>query len=281
MKQRFGSVVPLCLLFAGLTAVGSVTAMAQDQNGQVTPPPKVLEVITEYVKPGQAGSPHEKSEGAFAQAMRDAKWPTSYIGMNALTGRQRAVFFVGYDSFAAWGKDNADTAKNTTLAGALDSATIADGSLLSDVQTSVYHYRDELSLRPGADIGHVRFFDITVFHVRAGHEKDWDTLAKMYKDAFDKMSDVHWDTFEKMYGTESGNTFMVVTPIKSLDEVDQSMMNDKKLHDSVGDQQMQKMMELGGATIESSESILLAVNPKMSYANDAWTNEDPDFWNQR
>ncbi len=103
----------------------------------------------------------------------------------------------------------------------------------------------------------------------------------MYKDASEKVPGVHWDTFEKMYGTESGNTFMVVTPIKSLEEVDQNMANDKKMRDAVGEAQMQKMMELGGSTIESSESLLLAVNPKMSYANDNWTKEDPDFWNQR
>jgi hypothetical protein len=40
---------------------------------------------------------------------------------------------------------------------------------------------------------------------------------------------------------------------------------------------MQKMMDLATSTIESSESILLAVNPKMSYPTDNWVNADPTF----
>jgi hypothetical protein len=156
--------------------------------------------------------------------------------MNALTGSSRAVFFVPYDSFAAWGNDNEATMKNTSLSNALDSASAADGALLENIQTSVYHFRDDLSLRPGAAPGHLRYFDITVFHVRSGHEKDWDTVVKMYRDAYQKLPDSHWDMFEKMYGEGSGNTFIVVTPTKSLGEIDQNMLNDKKVHDLVGDE---------------------------------------------
>lgn len=278
MNVRLGPTVPLCLLFAGLCFTPAVTTAAQGQAGNVTPPPKVLEVIVEYVKPGQAGSPHEKTEGTFAQAMRDAKESTPYLGMNALTGRSRAVFFVPYDSFADWQKDTDAQMKNTGLFQQLDNATIADGELLSDTQTSIYHWRDDLSLRPGADVGHLRYFEVLVFRIRSGHEKDFETAAKMYIDAYQKIPDAHWDMFEKMYGVDSGNTFILVQPMKSLAEVDEGMANDKKLKDAVGADQLQKMQALADLAIESSESNLLAINPKMSYATDTWTKEDPDFW---
>src|ERR1700759_851512 len=104
MKKHFGSFAGLCLVFTGLTSIGSIHLAAQDQAASTTPPPKVLEIIVETLKPGQSGSPHLKTEAAFPQAFRDAKWPQHYLGMDALSGKQRAIFFVAYDSFDAWQK---------------------------------------------------------------------------------------------------------------------------------------------------------------------------------
>lgn len=281
MKARFGAVVPLCLLFASSSFIAGPAAFAQNQSAQELGPPNILEVIVEYIKPGQAGSPHQKTEGAFVQAMRDAKWQTHYLGMNALTGRLRAVFFVGYNSFADWQKDNDAQQKNTSLAAALDSATVADGALLQDVQTSVLHFRKDMSLRTGGAPG-ARYFEATIFHVHPGHRKDWDTVVKMYKDAFEKnIPDAHWAMFEQMYGTNSENTFVLITPMKSLDEVDNNMMNDKKLADAIGPEQMQKMRDLAAATADVEQSNLLALDPKMSYPPPSWVKADPSFWNQK
>jgi hypothetical protein len=279
MKNRFAVVLPFCLLIASGSFIPASIASAQDKSDTQMTPPNILEVIVEYVKPGQAGTPHQKTEGAFAQAMRDAKWQSHYLGMNALTGRLRAVFFVPYNSFADWQKDSDAQQKNATLAAALDNATIADGALLEGVQTSVFHFRPDMSLRPGANRAH--YFEATIFRIHSGHEKDWDTVVKMYKNAYEKnVPDAHWDMFEKMYGDDSGDTFVLLTPMNSLDEVDANMMNDKKIADAVGPDQMQKMRDLATATADIVQSNLLAIDPKMSYPPAEWTKADPDFWNQ-
>jgi hypothetical protein len=280
MKVRFGFTVPLCLLVAGfyLTAVPAATAHAQNSNPDQ--PPAVLMIVTEMVKPGQAGSPHEKTEGAFAQAMRDAKWPTHYLGMNALSGPDRAVFLVPYDSFASLGKDTEDQAKNVSLSSALDSANIADGALLESHTTTIYTFRPDLSLRQGTDMGHTRYFEIIVFKVRDGHDRDFETLAKLYMKAYENFPNAHWDTFERTYGGD-GDVFIVAMPMKSLAEVDANFANDKKLPSTVGADQLDAMEKMGTATVESSASNIYAINPKMSYPTDAWAQEDPSFWGQR
>jgi hypothetical protein len=280
MKLRLGFTIPLCLLFAGLTIIPASRAHAQDQSSNVIPPPNVLEVIVEYVKPGMAGSPHDKTESAFVQAMRDAKWPTHYLGMNALTGQSRAVFFIPYGSFADWGKDNLATAKNSTLSAALDSATIADGKLLSRYQTTVFRSRPDLSFHPGADVGLTRFFDVTVFNVRPGHMGDFEQLAKLYMAAYQNNPNAHWDAFEEMYGADGSDTILIVTPRKSMEEIDVQMADDAKLDSTMTKEQGKQMSDLAAASILSSWSALDAVNPKMSYATDNWTQEDPAFWNQ-
>src|SRR5690348_18230816 len=135
MKHSIATIAPLCLLFAGLNF--TAPASAQHVTNGHTAPPKVLEIITEAIKPGQEGSPHDKTEAAFVQAMRNAQSPEHYIGLNALTGSSRSVFLLGYDSFAGLQKDMDDTQKNASLAKAMDEASIADGALLDNYQTSI------------------------------------------------------------------------------------------------------------------------------------------------
>lgn len=281
MKPRFTSVVPLSLLLAAFTFAAPHPASAQEQPATANhEPPPIVEVITEVLKPGQSGSPHMKTEAAFVQAMRDAKWPEHYFGLDSLTGRTRAVFLVGYNNFADMQNDMDAMRKNVSLASAFDSASVADGALLDASMTSIYHFRKDLSLNAGANIGTTRYFELTVFRVRSGHEKDWRTVVKMYQDAYAKIPNAHWDMFAKMYGENSGGTYLLAVPMKSLAEEDVSMANDAKLKDVVGAEQLEKMEDLANATVESVVSNLFAINPKMSYANEAWTKADPTFWGQ-
>jgi hypothetical protein len=281
MKKHLGSLVALCLLFTALNFSGVVAASAQDQMNVVTPPPKVLQIIVETLKPGQSGNPHMKTEAAFVQAFSDAKWPEHYLGMDALSGRQRAVFFVGYDSFEAWQKDTDATQKNATLSAALDSASIADGALLESLENNSYVFRPDLSLRAPVDIPHMRYMEVTIFNVRPGHGHDWDTLVKMYMAAYEKIPNAHWATFEKMYGVGNGGRYISITPMKSLAEVDQEMMDEKGFAAAVGALQMQKLRDLTASAIESIESNLVQFNPKMSYVPDSWVKADPAFWGQK
>ena len=109
------------VLVAVLSIGGLGTVMAQEAPA-TTPPPKVLQVIREFVKPGKSGAVHEKSESAFVQAYARAKWPTHYFAATALSGKPRVLFFVAYPSFEAWEKDSLAQQKNATLAAALDRA---------------------------------------------------------------------------------------------------------------------------------------------------------------
>jgi hypothetical protein len=122
MRKYFGLSAELCLLFTGLAVAGQGSAFAQDQSNGATPPPKVLQITVETLKPGQSGTPHQKTEAAFVEAVKNANWPEHYLGMDALSGRQRAVVLMGYDSFEAWQKDMDATQKNASLAAAIDNA---------------------------------------------------------------------------------------------------------------------------------------------------------------
>jgi len=256
-----------------VASCGGVTA-AQD----ATSLPKVLEIQREYTKPGKAGAAHEKTESLFVQAMIRAKWPTHYVALTSLSGKSRSLFLTRYDSFEAWEKDGAAVEKNATLTAALDHAGLVDGDLLDETDQSVFIRRDDLSLRPKSDLSHMRFMEIGVYHVRPGHGKEWTELLKTVMAAYEKaVPDAHWGTYQLVYGGDNG-TYALLTARKTLAEIDRGFQDDKQFEAAMGEDGMKKLDEKFGAAVDSSQQQLFAFSPSMSYVEDDWIKEDPDFW---
>jgi len=269
------TVVCFLLLCVVLGVVG--TLVAQDQS--TTPPPKVLIIIREFLKPGKAGSTHEKTEGAFVNAMAAAKWPQHYLGMDSLTGLPRSLFLEGYDSFEAWEKDNQAGQKNTAFSASMDRASAADGELLTSVEASAFTYNEEQSLHAPVDIGKMRYFEISRYRVRPGHDKDWDAIVKAYRDAYDKaVPDTHYAVYDDYYGKDSAGSHIVIFPLKSLAEVDKGFGDYKKIETAIGEDGLKKIADLEAASIAESEVNVFQINPAESYAAESWVKSDPSFW---
>ena len=272
MKKLTGLFAGWCLVFGGLLA--GIEAVAQEM-----PPPKVLVIMREYLKPGRAGGVHERSESAFVRAMTAAKWPTHYFAVESMSGPSRALFLTGYPSFAAWEKDNQATAKNAALTAALEHASLVDGDLLTSYDQNVFVYRDDLSLRSNVDIARMRYFEILLFQVRPGHGKEFDDLAKMYKEIYEKaIPDAKWAVFQSAYGANNGGMVAIFRPMKTLAEVDQGFADDKKFMEAAGEEGLKKLAELSASCIEAEQVNLFQFNPRMSYPEEDWIKVDPEFW---
>jgi hypothetical protein len=256
---------------------GVATALAQEKTEGMNQPPKILAISREFVKPGKAGMIHQKTEAAFVQAFNTAKWPTHYLAVTSMSGKPRALFLTGYDSFEAMEKDNKAVEQNASLTAALDRASLNDGELLSDFDQGVFIYREDLSLHSAVDIPHMRYFEISVFRVKPGHEKDFEALAKIYISAYDKVPDTHWAAYEVAYGS-LGNTILLFSPMKTASEIDHNIMEGKQIEEAMGEDTMKKVRELVAASIESSQTNLFSFEPKMSYVSPEWAKADPAFW---
>jgi hypothetical protein len=263
----------LCLVLAC-----SCITVAQEKS-QASSIPKVLQITREFTKPGRAGNVHEAAESAFVQASTRAKWPTHYLAMTSLSGKQRALFLTSYASLEAWEKDTAAVAKNPTFAAALEAASVADGAQLDSVDQGVFVFNEEMSLRPVADLSQMRFMEVSVYHVRPGHEREWSEAVKMVKAAYEKaVPSSHWGVFNQVYGGEGGS-YLVLTSRKTLAEVDHGFqVEDKQFEAAIGADGMKKLDELIAASVQSSLHQLFAFNPHMSYVADEWIKADPDFW---
>jgi len=273
MKKLIGVLLGLSFVVGEISTIS-----AQDKMDGTTPPPKVLVIYREFVRPGKNGSTHEKAESAFVQAVMKAKSPQHYLAVDSVSGRPRSLFLFPYDSFDAWEKDVMATQKNTALAAALDRAAVADGELLSDADSTVLMYREDQSLRGPVDIAHMRLFEISLFQVRPGHRKEWDDLVKLVTAAYEKIPDAHWAMYEVAYGQQTNATYVVFVPRKAAAEIDRAFVQDKDFVAAMGDDGMKILRELEMAAVESSQINLFVFNPRMSYPRDEWVKADPDFW---
>ncbi len=269
-------------LFLGSSLLFAAIAPAIAQKSDVPPPPNILVVQREMLKPGKSGSPHMKTEAAFSKAMSDAKIKTAYIGLDSLSGPTRALFLSGYDSFAEWGKDLDAMRTDAAFGAAMDTAMINDGENLTEFSQSVWAYRKDMSYNDRIDAGTAHYWEIDIFKIKPGHDADWAAIAKLYTDYYAKVApNSQWATFQSLYGTDNGGLFAVFVPFKSMPAVDQGWADAAKFGMSLSADDQKKMADLGAAAIESSQVNFFAVNPKLSYPSAEWVKSDPAFWNAK
>jgi len=279
MKLHPAVKAALCLLIMAHIP-GTKPAVGQAPPSGVAPPPKYIYLTNIAIKPNMTGS-FIASESTAVQAQRAANAPINYFGMVSITGSPRALFFAGFDSFAEMQKEHDQGMSDSKLQDAFKAVDATEAPALSESHGSIYKFRDDLSLNSAIDITQQRFFDMTLFHVHNGHYQDFEHLVKLYQKAYSSVPSAHWAIFEKLYGEDSDRTFILVTPIKTLAEEDQAIIDDDNLHKAVGEDQLQLMHELGSETLESSESDLFAIVPQISYVPAAWLTASPDFWGKK
>ena len=261
------------LLGLSFAAAATSLAAAQDMQG----PPKVLQVTREFVKPGKSGAMHDKSESKFVAAMAAAKWPTHYFALNSLSGKSRALYLTGYPSFKAWQDDFMAQMKDKGLSAELDKDSVADGELLDGLDQFVFTYDPDMSLKPDSTLAPARLMEVSSFTIKPGHQRQWHELVKLVIDAHMKAgTSAHWVTYEIAYGGD--NMFVILSPDKSMADIDTGFSEDKSFRDAMGDEGMKKLGELEADCIQESDSELFGINPAQSYPPDEWVKAAPDFW---
>jgi hypothetical protein len=261
------------LIGLSLAAVFTSFTAAQDMQG----PPKVLQITREFIKPGKAGAIHDKSESNFVSAMARAKWPTHYFALSSMSGKSRALYLTGYDTFAAWEKDNKAIEKDKALTAELDRASVSDGELLDGLDQFVFTYDESMSLKPTKSIAGVRYFEVFTVHVKPGQMGKFHEMSHLIMDAHMKAgTSAHWDAFEIAYGGDDEFAFFSLD--KSMSEIDTGFAEDKQFRDALGEEGLKKLRDLEADCIESSSSELFSINPAQSYPPPEWVKADPDFW---
>ncbi len=265
------------LLGLSLAVAGSVPAATQNVSTATASAPKYLQVVVEYTKPGKGGMAHDKTEGAFVEAMRKANFPLHYTAYNAITGRARAIYLSPFNSF-----EEVQTANKMfdapAVASEFERINAADGELLDEAHVLIFSSDPELSFHSKTPGPKNRYLEADIVQVRPGHGKDFEDLMKLYMAAFDKAGTTqHWGAYRTEYGQSVGQ-YVFLTASNSEAEIDQRFSEDPKIRAALSEDDMKKIRDLRAASVESERVELYSLNPAQSYVPDEWIKADPDFW---
>ena len=214
MKRVFMSVAVGSLLCIGAASVSAQGSMPASMG-----PPKVMSIDREVVKFGK-GSAHEKNEAMYARAARDGKEPGTYIAMTSTTGPEEAWFLEGYESFDAMEKQQNYADQHASLQAKYDQIMEQDSQFVSEAGHMVGMLNQESSFHDSVDISKMRYMEVETIRWRAGHDKEWAEMVKMFLGAAEKSKvDWHMAFYDVTYGAPQG-TVIIFTPHTSLAEID-------------------------------------------------------------
>jgi hypothetical protein len=266
-----------CLIVGWVAAAAPVLAQGTPPEDDSTP--KLLQIIREQVKPGK-GSAHEAVETAWAGAYARAKMTNGWLGMTSMTGPSEAWFLTGLGSWEQLEKNIKAEAANEGLSAEVQKLSAADGDVLSGVNSVITRFVGDMSYQPRVNLGAMRYLQVQIFRLKQGHGRDFANAWKEIVAAHEKAKmDEHWAFFAVNSGMTSP-TYLYMQAFKSLADIDQAgpMHEADAYRNAVGEDGRARQTEMTQGAVESTQNLLFAFNPKMSYVPKSWVDSDPAFW---
>ncbi|MBK5295982.1 MAG: hypothetical protein JJE40_02420 [Vicinamibacteria bacterium] len=241
-----------------------------------TSQPSLLRISREEVKPGRAAD-HAKIEAGWPAAYEKAKSPDYYLAIASITGTNEVWYLSPYASHDAQGASMARD-EEPALAAELARLSRADGELLTGIRHLQARARLDLSYGTYPDLAKMRFWEITTFRVRPGHERHFTEAAKAYVAASGRAgSKSSFRTYEVIAGAV-GSTYLIFSSVASFAEFDQTMGTDEAVMKAATADEgslLQKFMSEGVITVETQR---FRLDPVQSYVSKEVRATDPAFW---
>jgi hypothetical protein len=253
------------------------SASALAAQAEPSPPPAVLQVQIESVRNGRGGM-HAALEQEWAQTFRRAGVPVYWLGATTVTGRDEVWYFTGMDGFVDLESMDKAIDSSPGLGAASGRLAQADEENVSETRSFMARYRADLS-RPGpTPVANGRYFSITMFRVRPGHETDFQDAAKLFGTVVaDAKASEAWAVYQVVSGMPTP-TFLVFTLMKSLSEMDPGA-DAAAMEKAMTADRQKKFSDLASSGIISTTNVVLRFAPRMSTMPKEFTDLDPSFWN--
>lgn len=264
----------LSLIRAAFLVVFSA-AYAFCQQAPVPPPPDILQIYRDPVKPGKMPE-YTKIEGEAAQACSRANtWP--YLTLQAVTGPEEVWFISGFESYAAMEKSAEPFARNGVLSAELAHIMEAKANLVSDPRTVFLRYRDDLSHNHGLVRPQTRFFTVTVVRVQQGHEREYEDSQRLLKGVRERAAAADNRAVYQVVSGMPQNIYVTFSPQHSFREAGETLDGLVDL-DDLDDGVRGRVRDLLATSVASTETFIFAISPPMSNPAGEWIADDPEFW---
>lgn len=237
--------------------------------------PKVVSVGIELVKPGKDAA-HQANEFAWAKALAQAKSPYHCLGMVPVSGASQAWWVWPMDALADLEKRRAHLDAQPAVRARIDALLAKDGEYLTDYKGGTYLLVGDLSHAPGSLAA--RFYWVNTLRVKPGRDGDFLEAAKAYTAHCQKAGlQPKWAIYQAVTGT-TNPTYLWVIPLHSLAEADAVLAEDRKMAASAGPEALKALSRSYADCVLGEESVLLSVDPKLSYPSAQAVALDPEFW---
>lgn len=260
---------------AALVMVASAGPLAA--QALPTTQPQLVVVYREDVKPGHSAA-HGKLEAGWPAAFRRAGSKGFYLALVSMTGPNEAWFVEPSTSHADLEAKTAAQESNTALTAELDRLAAADAEHISNARALHLVARGDLSQGAYPDMARQRYWQITWYRVRPGHEGEFEAAAKAYAAAAGRAAPgVSFRTYQVVAGVP-GPTFLVFSSVTRLGEFDQTDRDgDAVMAAATPDEQaaIGKFLREGVINYETQR---FRLDPRMSFVPPETIATDPAFW---
>jgi hypothetical protein len=255
---------------------GAGTAVAQ-ASGLPTSQPSLITIVREEVKVGRAGE-HGRIEAGWPAAYERAKSPDYYLAMVSMTGPSEAWYISPYANHAAIGESMKRESADAVLTAELARLSRADGEVLNNARTIMAVARPDLSMGAYPDLARQRFWEITTFRVRPGHEQEFDAAAKAYGSAAARSAP---STTFRVYEVVAGMltpTYIVFSSVETYAQFDQMMANGMQTMQNATADERSTLQKFSTDAQLTAETNRFRLDPRQSYVSRQTRATDPAFW---
>lgn len=263
-----------------LALVAGSSGIALAQAALPTSQPALVTIVREQVKTGHSAD-HAKHEAGWPAAFERSKSPDYYLAFVSMTGPNEAWYVGSYQSHAALGagmkRDDADPVLSAEL------ARLSRGDAVHINDSRVIHAvaRPDLSAGDFPDLGKMRFWEMTIFRVRPGHEAAFAAAAKAYRAAAQRSApSTRWRLYEVIAGMP-GPTYLVFASVASFDEFDRAMADGQKAMAAATPEEGATLEKFSRESLLGAETNRFRLDPLQSYVPKETRASDPSFWMPR
>jgi hypothetical protein len=257
-----------------LSASGASVALSQ---GIPTSQPSLLTIVREDVKTGH-NAMHAAHEAGWPAAYAKAKSQDYYLAMVSMTGPNEAWYVGPYASHAALGESMKRESDDKVLSAELDRLARVDADHINSVRRLHAVALPDLSYGAFPDMALARFWEITIFRVRPGHEEGFANAAKAYAAAAKRATpNASWRTYQVIAGLP-GPSFLVFSSVQSFAEFDRGMQENEALMKAFTPEELASLEKFGAAGLINVETNRFRLDPRQSYVDDATKAKDRAFW---
>jgi len=262
--------VALCALTLGLGGLAHAQGMPTSQPGLLT-------IIREEVKLGR-GAEHERIEAGWPAAFEKAKSPATYIALTAMTGMNEVWFVIPSASHAAMAEDMKRDEGDPVLSAELTRLARADADVLDGLRTIQAMARPDLSYGAFPDLAMQRFWEITTFRVRPGHEQEFAAAAAAYGASAKRAApEVSYRVYEVIAGMP-GPTYLIFSTVTGYAGFDAMLAQGIKTMQGLTAEEMATLQKFAAEGMINAETNRYRLSAAMSYVDQATKAKDPAFW---